>query len=128
MRAAGSFHSDYIRRYILKLDDLPANVRGDDLREALKYWHWTCAYCGRSLAQLSMFEDVRLHFDHYIAKADLRPDNPGTVATNLLPTCHRCNHSKKDRDPVEWINWKFDPRKAKRIIARIEAYFASVKV
>ncbi len=68
--------------------------------------------------------------DHWIAISDLRPDNPGTVATNMIPLCHGisgCNNKKQNKDPIEWMRQEYGTRKAKPIIARIEAYFEWVR-
>jgi hypothetical protein len=65
-----------------------------------------------------------------IPLTDPRPDNPGTVPTNIVPLCHGvdgCNLSKSNGDPIEWLTSRYVPRKAKQILARIQAYFDSLK-
>ena len=94
-------------------------------QRALDYFNGCCAVCGRppglwhTLAQ-----------DHWIPITDLYEDNPGTVATNIVPMCHSmkngegsCNKSKGNKDPIEWLNRKFGKRKARIIFARIDTYF-----
>jgi hypothetical protein len=125
-------HSEQInainQRRRARVRGLPNTFTGDQAIAALTYWRWKCAYCGVSLAQLSMFENIRTHMDHYIAITDPRPNNPGTVAENMLPTCADCNLNKHNYDPIDWITRTFGARKAKKIIAAIEAYFASLAV
>jgi 5-methylcytosine-specific restriction endonuclease McrA len=87
----------------------------------LIYWHDCCAVCGRSLQDL--FGEVKQHNDHWIPVSDPRPGNPGTVATNIVPLCNRCNSTKSSKDPRQWLIERFGGRKAKVIITRIEAYF-----
>jgi hypothetical protein len=68
--------------------------------------------------------------DHWIALSDPRPDNPGTVPTNIVPLCHGiggCNNRKSNRDPVEFLETEFGVRRARQILTRINAYFAWVK-
>lgn len=105
---------------------LPDTFTGDEAIATLTYWQWKCAYCGVQLNQLSMFEDIKLHFDHYIPLSDPRRDNPGSVRGNMVPACHKCNLSKQNGDPIIWITRKF-PHKAKKIIAAIESYFKAVQ-
>lgn len=95
----------------------------EDWNRALAHFEGCCAVCGRSIGLWHT-----LAMDHWIPVTD--PTCPGTVPTNIIPLCHGingCNNSKKDRDPVEWLTWKFGSRKAKRILARIQAYFDSLK-
>lgn len=106
--------------------NLPYTFDRGNANTSLAYWKWKCAYCGCQLNQLSMFDNIETHFDHFIPLSDTRADNPGTVPNNMIPTCDKCNHSKCNHNPIEWITRKFGARKAKKIIAAIEAYFASL--
>lgn len=106
------------------------SLRGDftvDERQfALEYFHNCCAYCGRQFND--MFGDRLLAMDHYIPLRS--KDCPGTTATNMLPACHGtdgCNTRKGGADPVEWLMQRFGKRKAREILARIEAYFEIVQ-
>jgi hypothetical protein len=103
--------------------NLPATFTDTQAIAAMVYWQYRCVYCGVQLNQLSFFENPKTHLDHYVALSDPRPDNPGTAVENMLPTCGKCNDSKHNADPVEWITRKFGAKKAKKIIAAIEAYF-----
>ena len=93
-------------------------------QRAINYFNGCCAVCGRQLKDL--FDTHTVSMDHWIAKRDPRPDNPGTVATNMIPLCHGidgCNNHKKNRDPIEWLVQDYGTRKAKPIIARVETFF-----
>lgn len=115
------------RKRRAKQYSLPFNFSDADESFAVEYFYGCCAVCGRPLNDL--FGEHSLAMDHWIPLSDPRPDNPGTVAWNMVPLCHGidgCNNSKFNCDPVEWIERKFGKRKARQIIARIEAYFAEV--
>ena len=117
----------YAKRKARKLN-LPDTLTATELYRALKYFNGCCAVCGRQLKDL--FGDHTFAADHWIALSDPRPDNPGTVATNMIPLCHGvggCNNRKHNSDPHEWLHQKYSARKARQIIARIEAYFEWVR-
>lgn len=104
---------------------LPDYFSVTDWQRCLDYFDHRCAVCKRPIGLWHS-----LAMDHWIPITD--PNCPGTIPTNIVPLCHGqdgCNNSKKDRDPVEWLTQRYanNPRKAKRILARIEAYFASLK-
>jgi hypothetical protein len=115
------------RRHRARKHNLPVAFTTTQAVAALDYWKRRCAFCGIQLNQLSMFEDIQTHMDHFIPLSDKRPDNPGTVVGNMLPSCADCNRHKNGLDPIEWITGKFGKRKAKRVIERIEAYFEWVR-
>lgn len=91
-----------------------------DWKRCLESWGRSCAYCGHHFK----FNEA-IHVEHYIpvARGD---DCPGTVATNILPACAKCNMSKRDRDPVEWLTRKFGVVGASHVIKRIQDYFTSI--
>ena len=96
----------------------------DDESRALDYWNGRCAVCDRPL--IDLFGEHYAAMDHWIALSDPRPDNPGTVPTNMIPLCHGvggCNNKKGNRDPVEWLIAEFGKRKSMKILERIETYF-----
>ncbi len=100
------------------------------VNRALDYWHGCCAICGRQLEDL--FNTHIGALDHWIALRDPRPieDNPGTVATNMIPLCHGiagCNNKKFNKDPYEWVKQEHGTRKAKPIIAEVETFFDWVR-
>lgn len=104
--------------------ELPHTFTNEEWQYAISYFNGCCAYCGNPPGLLAM---MRFEQDHFIPQTDPRPDNPGYVANNIVPACRFCNTSKKNRDPHEWLIWKFGQRKAKKIEERIRAYFDSVK-
>ncbi len=115
---------EYDRKRRARLAALPFDFPPWMERRALDYWHGCCAICGRQLKDL--FDTHTAAMDHWIAKTDPRPDNPGTVATNMIPLCHGiggCNNSKGNKDPNEWVKQEHGTRKAKPIIAEVEVYF-----
>lgn len=50
---------------------------------------WLCTYCGEADAE---------HMDHIVPRS-----RGGLNIGNLTPACARCNMSKKDRTPEQWI-------------------------
>lgn len=119
-------------RRLARKQELPNTLTAQEWQTALNYFGGGCAYCGKT-------EDfwTQVVPDHWIALSDSRADNPGTVATNIIPACHArkgvptgepcCNNSKGNKDPAAWLIEKFGKRKAKQISARIEAYFTLVR-
>lgn len=105
---------------------LPSAFTVTNWRHCLDYFHYSCAVCGRQLRDL--FGEHTAAADHWIPLNS--PDCPGTIPTNIIPLCHGiggCNSKKQDRDPVEFLETEFGKRKAKQILARIQAYFDSLK-
>jgi hypothetical protein len=89
----------------------------------LAYWEHACVLCGN---QEGLWHT--LVADHWIPIAS--PSCPGTIAENMIPLCHGingCNNAKNDSEPIAWLHHRFGPRKAKTILAKIEAYFAVVR-
>lgn len=106
---------------------LPDTFTIQEWRHALNYFNGCCAVCGRPPG---LWHTIAA--DHWIPVTS--PACPGTIASNMLPLCHSqkdgfdgCNNTKADKDAIEWLTARYAPRKAKRILARIEAYFASLK-
>ncbi|MFQ3534315.1 MAG: hypothetical protein SNJ58_00420 [Aggregatilineales bacterium] len=111
------------RPYLARKRSLPIAFSSSDWDNALDYWGYQCAVCGRprglwhTLAQ-----------DHWIPLSDSRC--PGTVPTNILPLCHGeggCNNSKGSKDPVRWLEERLGKRRAAQKLAEIQAYFAWVE-
>lgn len=106
---------------------LPATLTSKQWLDCLEYFNGCCAACGRPAGLWHVLAQ-----DHWIP-INAEGNNPGTVARNIIPLCHArhdgwggCNNSKSDRDPVEWLEWKFGKRKAKSILKRIQSYFDSL--
>lgn len=117
----------HLRRRARKRN-LPNWFTAEDWQHALDYFNGCCAVCGRPLRDL--FGSHTAAADHWIPLADPRPDNPGTVPTNIVPLCHGeggCNNRKKARDPLEFLETEFGKRRARVILKRIQAYFDSLK-
>lgn len=115
----------HIRRARIK--GLPSTLTVDNWERALEYFKGCCAVCGRPAGLWHTISQ-----DHWIPLSN--PSCPGTVPENIVPLCNAkkdghdgCNNSKNNQEPIAWLNWKFGPRKAKRILARIQAYFDSLK-
>lgn len=104
------------QKRLAKAKSLPARFTADDWRSCLIWWHGQCAYCG-----ITGNPDNPITADHFIPLND--PDCPGTVPENLVPACRKCNGSKQDRDPVEWLTERTDEAERLEILGRIAAYF-----
>lgn len=120
-------HRSYQEKHRAKRLNHPVAFTSQDLKHAIVYWHGVCAYCGNPP---SLFDKHRiLDQDHYIPLDPgyvLVGDNPGTVPTNILPACQRCNRSKQNKNPQQWLIKRFGKRKAANILKRIEEYFESL--
>lgn len=111
------------RPYLARKRSLPIAFSNSDWEDALDYWGYQCAICGRprglwhTLAQ-----------DHWIPLSD--PRCPGTLPTNILPLCHGeggCNNSKGNKDPIRWLEERLGKRRAAQKLAQIQAYFTWVE-
>ena len=100
---------------------LPNTLTVIEWQNALNYFNGCCAVCERQLND--MFGEFNVHADHWIPLSYEGDDNPGTIATNIIPLCKRCNLSKNATMPEEWLKQNFSKRKAKKITARIQEYF-----
>jgi uncharacterized protein YlaI len=86
------------------------------------YFDYACAACGNEEG----FQWT-ISLDHWIPLSS--PECPGTVASNIIPLCNGvggCNTRKQGKDPETWLLARFGPRKARQILAKINAYFAVV--
>jgi len=115
-------------RYRSRKANLPDTLTKDEWLFALKYFENRCAVCGKSPQE---YPDLYLAADHWIALSDPREDNPGTVATNIIPLCHTktkgtyggCNNSKKHKDPKIWLKEKYSEEEVQIILDKIQKYF-----
>lgn len=96
-----------IHRRRARLQNLPADFSMDDWQIALNYFGNACAYCGnqKSTAQ-----------DHFVPIAR----NGGTVKTNIIPACTKCNCSKNASEPFEWM--EENPRVSRGAVKDILSY------
>jgi len=109
--------------------NLPYEFSKEQWERCLDYWDNKCCVCGKH----PDFWHI-LAKEHWIAIADERPDNPGTVAWNILPMCHSmkdgtdgCNNTKSAIDPIQWLTKRLGKAKGKRKLIEIEQYFEWVK-
>lgn len=112
-----------------RVAELPFDFTDTDWQRAVDYFHGCCVVCGRQGKDL--LGTHILAIEHWIALEDKRPDNPGTVPTNIVPMCHGqngCNNSKHNYDPIDWLHHKFGRYKAKKIIERVETYFEWIRI
>lgn len=103
---------------------LPDDLTLEQWQRAVDYFNGCCAVCGRQLKD--MFQTHTSSMDHWIPLTS----GGATLATNIVPLCHGvggCNNSKRDRLPEDWLVWKFGKHRAATILARVNAYFASVR-
>lgn len=101
---------------------LPNTLTIQQWNTCLEYFEYKCAVCGRSETN-----KLKLAADHWIALSDVRENNPGTVAANIIPLCHGesgCNNSKLNRDVEEWLQLKYSNDEVKIILKRIKDYFS----
>jgi hypothetical protein len=117
-------HAQTLRRRMRKRN-LPYNWTTADYKRMMDYWEHRCCACGRPAG---FWHTIVI--EHWIAMADRRLDNPGTVPTNIVPMCHStkdgegsCNNHKSDKDPIEWPTERFGLKKAKQIEKRVQEYF-----
>lgn len=107
-------------RRLARKRNLPANFTARDWKKALEYWHYCCAVCG---SQRGFWNPLTA--DHWIPLS--APNCPGTVPENIVPLCKSCNSSKHKRNAAEWLIEKFGPRKANKIIKKVDIYFNSLQ-
>ncbi len=120
--------NEYERKRRALLHELPFNFPPWMKQRALDYFHNCCAVCGRQLEDL--FDGHKAALNHWIAIKDPRPDNPGTVSTNMIPLCDGtdgCSNSKNKNDPYKWVNQKYSDHEAREIINRVDTYIEWVR-
>lgn len=106
-----AFSSPRTRRE-MRLANLPNSFTRKQWTYAVDYFGRACAVCGEHGNYRT------LHRDHWIPVAS--PYCPGTIATNIVPLCKKCNLSKNSKYPDVWL------KNNRQVFARIEAYFASL--
>lgn len=107
---------------------VPRKFVESDWYRALEYFDGYCAVCGKPPGLWQV-----LAMDHWIPVKS--PNCPGSMPTNIVPLCHSrkggvgsCNNLKGNRMPEEWLIERYGKRKARQILARIEAYFDWVRL
>lgn len=91
--------------------DLVADFTVEEWSFALIFFDHRCAYCGKS---------GNLEQEHFIPVAL----GGGFTALNIIPACHKCNQSKKDKHPNDWM--KHSSRIMPSAAKKIEQYFLSL--
>lgn len=110
------------RRAILR--GLPGTLTPTEWLHALAYFDNRCPACGCKFDGTNRVASI----DHWIPLS--AADSPGTVASNIIPLCHTlkngCNTKKRNKRPEVWLAGLLSKAQAAEVIARIEAYFASL--
>jgi hypothetical protein len=70
--------------------NLIADFSIEDWNNCLEHFNYSCAYCGEKSDSLQQ--------EHFIPVAM----NGNYTRNNILPACHRCNTSKRDRNFFKW--------------------------
>lgn len=109
-------------RYQARKRRLPVNFTPQNWQNCLEYWQHKCAVCGYSFNES---KERKKHADHWIPL--IHPTCPGTVPENMICLCAKCNHSKNDALPNEWLSRRYDRDKCAIILKRIETYFEWIK-
>lgn len=81
--------ADFVRRP--KTFRLPANEWAEIRSRIFERDDYTCRYCGE--------RGGKLECDHVIPHSRGGPDTDD----NLVTACFKCNRSKKDKTPEEWV-------------------------
>ncbi len=92
----------------------PFDWTAEHATQALKHFGHACAACRTPFGLVA-----DLQWDHWVPLNN--PNCPGTVRTNMVPLCNKCNVTKSDRDANEWARCSFG-QDANQVLRRIEAY------
>ena len=104
---------------------LPNTLIHDEWQNILEHFNGCCAVCGRAAG---LWHTIAM--DHWIPLAADIPDNPGTVAWNVIPLCHGlggCNNEKSASLPKEWLQKKFGTKKGNKVFNEISEYQERLK-
>jgi hypothetical protein len=117
----------WVHRRLARVNNAPFDFTDKDWQYALDYFNHSCAVCGRPAGFWHT-----LAKDHWVSLKT--PNNPGTVPSNIVPLCHvtkdgegACNNSKGMRPAADWLASVYTPKQTRAILARIDAYFATVR-
>lgn len=115
----------HVNKRRARLQNAPDDFSQTDWDRALKYFNDRCAVCGSPQGLWRIIAQ-----DHWIPISANIDNHPGTTALNIIPLCHSvkdgeggCNNTKSIKMPMDWLIETYGKRKAKRINAKIEAYF-----
>jgi 5-methylcytosine-specific restriction endonuclease McrA len=109
--AGGKSRSATMRKVYAKRRDNYIKFERSDMEHVYSLCNNSCAYCETEA------RFVELEFDHFI------PIKLGgkTEPSNMLPACPNCNRGrggKFDREPREWILWRFGEKNGQEIYDR----------
>ena len=116
-------NKDKILIYNLKRMNKKHNITNKEWESCLKYFNYSCAYCGTTLEEhLEKFKE-RLHKEH------VNP-NGSNELDNCVPSCKFCNSSKYYYTLEEWYNKKniiFSQERYNKIIRWITTDYKQFK-
>lgn len=84
----------------LRKRDIKSDLTNNQWDETLKYFNYSCAYCGMSKEQSQIKYNEALNQDHIV------PLSEGGEFTkyNIIPACKGCNSSKHAKELVSWYS------------------------
>lgn len=105
-RRTSSASGNHRRRQ--RLVNAPFDWDSADWAQCQSQWAGCCAYCDSSDGNTQ---------DHFVPICSSA--FPGTIPSNMLPACGRCNSSKGRRDPIEWLGDQ--PERLERILSYLRS-------
>jgi hypothetical protein len=91
-------HPEKIREYNLKRKmHKTHDISDEEWYSCLDYFNNSCAYCGTSEKEQYDLYNESLHMEHVI-------HDGSNYIDNCVPSCTRCNTSKRDFDFNDWYN------------------------
>lgn len=89
-------HRTWQLRYKHRKLNVISDFTSDQWEEALTYWNFKCAYCGKNPATDQ---------DHFVPTVN----GGGYTASNIVPACDHCNSSKRNLDVWDWAAYEGIP-------------------
>lgn len=105
---------------------LPNTLTIEQWQQILDHFNGCCAVCGRPQG----FWHI-IAMDHWIPLKANVPNNPGTVAWNVIPLCHGvdgCNNEKHAHMPLSWLIKKLGNKLGKIKYDEISEYQDRLKL
>ena len=103
-------------------------IEDGDLNVMLDFFNGKCCYCGIELRLDSGF-DNSIELDHFNSLSEQDVDEldvlDGVTLENIVPSCRKCNRTKRDSNPYEWVEKTF--KRSQEILYNIEFYFSTQK-
>lgn len=91
-----------------------------DQADALAHFGGACAACC-----IPVVKSVNLHWDHWVPL--IAEDSPGTVPSNMVPLCAKCNSSKEAIRPADWAVRRFGQVVGCEVLRRVENFLSRKK-